>query len=402
MPTASADVHPQGHGENHFRALLKGLDGTTGGRKRKRSDPLDTYTSAARFFPLNFDPFVDFWSVLLNGISAEYEEQGGPRDDQEIGADAEAYEIQLYNNWVKTVPGFSDVIIKFETDPDVLDEFIDAMGVAANGARTDDTGSLKLIGLDYVLKDPLKDKIEPPIPRSRHSTKADRGWNNQTVARLFCPARCDVRGPRQIGSGKKPSARKFPSLLYDMDLFDPNNKRTGFLRGHTLVQTWRHIFTGPASAFNKTRRATKPPKGRIHGLQEPNIRNIINEESWTTVTGTVDLTDMYYTVVDMIERKSDERWVKDLMQFRKDEAPGLSLGGPSKRRKTISTPTSSDSLVGFDDPPILEPPQRPRTQPPTRNGSGEDDDSRNVYRALLPQPLLQDLPPQTTKGLPPL
>ncbi|KAF9230103.1 hypothetical protein BU15DRAFT_69484 [Melanogaster broomeanus] len=105
-----------------------------------------------------------------------------------------------------------------------------------------------------------------------------------------------------------------------------------------------------------------------------------NEESWTTVTGTVDLTDMYYTVVDMIERKSDERWVKDLMQFRKDEAPGLSLGGPSKRRKTISTPTSSDSLVGFDDPPILEPPQRPRTQPPTRNGSGEDDDSRNGDR----------------------
>ncbi|KAF9231700.1 hypothetical protein BU15DRAFT_82089 [Melanogaster broomeanus] len=202
MPTASADVHPQGHGENHFRALLKSLDGTTGGRKRKRSDPLDTYTSAARFFPLNFDPFVDFRSVLRNGISAEYEEQGGPRYDQEIGADAEAYEIQLYNDWVKTVPGFSDVIIKFETDPDALDEFIDAM----------------------------------------------------------------------------------------------------------------------------TRRATKPPKGRIHGLQEPNIRNIMyaavqiyfilsNEESRTTVTGTVDLTDMYYTVVDMIERKSDERWVKDLMQF---------------------------------------------------------------------------------------
>jgi hypothetical protein len=63
------------------------------------------------------------------------------------------------------------------------------MSLAANGARTDDTGSLKLIGLDYVLKDPLKDKIEPPIPRSRHSTKADRGWNNQTIARLFCPAR---------------------------------------------------------------------------------------------------------------------------------------------------------------------------------------------------------------------
>ncbi|KIJ59587.1 hypothetical protein HYDPIDRAFT_118341 [Hydnomerulius pinastri MD-312] len=267
------------------------------------------------------------------------------------------------------------------------------MGVAANGGRTDDTGSLKLAGLDYVLKDPLKDKIEPPVSRSRHSTKADRGWNNQTIARLCCPARSvtEFDADPQVymdlvrsGSGKKPSARKFPSLLYDMNLFDPDDKRSGFLRGHTLVQTWRHIFTGPASAFNKTRRATKPPKGRIHGLQEPNIRNIMyaavqiyftlsNEESWTTVIGTVDLADMYYTVVDMVERKSEEQWVKDLLEFWKDEAPGLLLGGSSKRRKTTSTPSMSDSeddLADFDNPPSSE--SRPHTRSPTRSGADEN------------------------------
>ncbi|KAF9244073.1 hypothetical protein BU15DRAFT_71644 [Melanogaster broomeanus] len=135
-----------------------------------------------------------------------------------------------------------------------------------------------------------------------------------------------------------------PPLMWIPGFSLDQGPRTGFLCGHTRVQTWRHIFTGPASAFNKTRRATKPPKGRIHGLQEPNIRNIMyaavqiyftlsNEESWATMIGTVDLTDMYYSVVDMIKRKSDERWVKDLMEFWKDEAPGLSLGGPSKRRK---------------------------------------------------------------------
>ncbi|KAF9245748.1 hypothetical protein BU15DRAFT_70818 [Melanogaster broomeanus] len=411
MPAATVDGYPQGHGGNHFQALLKSLDGTTGGRKRKQSDPLDIYTSAARFFPLNFDPFVDFRSVLRNGIAAEYEEQAE-------SPSAEVYQIRLYNDWMKTVPGFSDVIIKFETNPDALDEFIDAMGVAANGALTDDTGSLKLIGLDYVLKDPLKDKIEPPIPRSRHSTKADLGWNNQTnLMKIPSEAYMDLV---RSGSGKKPSATKFPSLLYDMDLFDPNDKRSGFLCDHALVQTWHHIFTGPASAFDKTRQATKPPKGRIHGLQEPNIRNFMyaavqiyftlsNEESWATMIGTVDLTDMYYSVVDMIERKSDERWVKDLMEFWKDgrvlysAAPGLSLGGPSKRRKIISTPTSSDSeddLAGFEDPPNLESPRCPRTQPPTRNCSGEDDndgDGSPVRRPVTPPgpPTPDPLPPLT-------
>ncbi|KAF9231207.1 hypothetical protein BU15DRAFT_68527 [Melanogaster broomeanus] len=41
------------------------------------------------------------------------------------------------------------------------------MGVAANGTRTDETGSLKLTGLltglDYVLMGPSRDKIEPPL-----------------------------------------------------------------------------------------------------------------------------------------------------------------------------------------------------------------------------------------------
>lgn len=40
-------------------------------------------------------------------------------------------------------------------------------------------------------------------------------------------------------------------------------------------------------------------------------------------------------------------------------------------------------MVGFDDPPSLESPQRPRTQPPTKNGLGEDDDSGNGDRSSI-------------------
>lgn len=93
---------------------------------------------------------------------------------------AEAYEIQLYNDWVKTVPGFSDVIIKFETDPDALDEFIDAVSA---------------------------------------------------YMRRCCSQVCSYNSMRWA---------------------------------------WSRM-----AHEQMTRRATKPPKGRIHGLQEPNIRNIM-------------------------------------------------------------------------------------------------------------------------------
>ena len=37
-------------------------------------DPLDSFIFPARFFALNYDPYVDFGSVLRAGISAEFEE----------------------------------------------------------------------------------------------------------------------------------------------------------------------------------------------------------------------------------------------------------------------------------------------------------------------------------------
>ncbi|KAF9235231.1 hypothetical protein BU15DRAFT_65063 [Melanogaster broomeanus] len=163
------------------------------------------------------------------------------------------------------------------THPDTLDELIDA--VAANGTRTDETGSLKLTGLltglDYVLMGPSRDKIEPPL--------------------MWIPGFSLDQGPAR-------------SL--DQENFSRYYTFSIQRQAHR-VPLWPHSSSDPVS-YSK--------------------------------------------------------------------APGLSLGGPSKRRKTISTPTSSDSedeLVGFDDPPSLESPQRPRTQPPTKNGSSEDDDSGN-------------------------
>ena len=41
----------------------------------------------------------------------------------------------------------------------------------------------------YILKDPDTDKMDPPMPKIRNPSKADCGWNHQTIARHLCPAR---------------------------------------------------------------------------------------------------------------------------------------------------------------------------------------------------------------------
>ena len=78
-------------------------------------------------------------------------------------------------------------------------------------------------------------------------------------------------------------ASKWPTFLYDHEVpYDPDNKDNGLCRGFVLVrvsprslrlftfsrllQTYRHIFTGPSSALGSHRRGMKPSKAKIHSL----------------------------------------------------------------------------------------------------------------------------------------
>jgi hypothetical protein len=48
----------------------------------------------------------------------------------------------------------------------------------------------------------------------------------------------------RVKSGqKKITAKQFPSILYDMSLYDPQNKKSGFLHGHTIVQVHHGLST---------------------------------------------------------------------------------------------------------------------------------------------------------------
>lgn len=54
---------------------------------------------------------------------------------------------------------------------------------------SDDTGSLKHNGLQYMLNDQGKDRFDPRYSSFKSHGKAVRGWNHPLTARLLCPAR---------------------------------------------------------------------------------------------------------------------------------------------------------------------------------------------------------------------
>jgi len=56
---------------------------------------------------------------------------------------------------------------------------------AAKGARSDDTGGLKMKVVYYIPRNPQQDACIPPITNDK--SKSDRGFNHPLTSRLLCP-----------------------------------------------------------------------------------------------------------------------------------------------------------------------------------------------------------------------
>ncbi|KAG1857769.1 hypothetical protein F4604DRAFT_1931249 [Suillus subluteus] len=371
----STDQHNRS--KDSFKALLRSLDDTSStGRKQKKVNPLDPYLTAARFFRLNYDLFANIFVILRDGILAEFKPEDADHN-QEQNEEIQA-NIHLFTAFSKLIPNFSNLIMKLKREPDSLTSFLKSMESAANAAHCDDMGSLKHTGLQYMLNDPTKDRFDPPILKS-HS-QALRGWNHPQTARLLCPARdiaeFDVDPQSymdKVNAGeKKISAKQWPSMFYDMSLYDPKNKKKGFLQSRVVIQAWRHIFTGPMSALSKDNIgcSSKPGKGKMHHLAEPGIRNIMyatcqmyftasNAESWTPVIRAMDLGDLYYRAVDIIQDNADQQWVKDLMEFWKEVAATDDSG----------TNDNMDNFFGDDTAAADQHDEENETRSPTPNQS---------------------------------
>jgi hypothetical protein len=142
---------------------------------------------------------------------------------------------------------------------------------AAKGARSDDTGGLKMKAVLYIPVNPKKDVCMPPIANEK--SKSDRGFNHPMTSRLLCPQKmlhefdADPRYAININPTSpswsltyscpwlmlahdsamrakfldgtiKIVANDWPAFLYDESMYDPEEIDKGLLRGYFLLRVW--------------------------------------------------------------------------------------------------------------------------------------------------------------------
>ncbi|KAI6143596.1 hypothetical protein BKA82DRAFT_9216 [Pisolithus tinctorius] len=285
---------------------------------------MSPFTSAAFFFPMGMDPFMDFEQVLWDGIQNEFPDplEEPDEDSTAYTQNEKDYHIALYQNFISHIDNGSELVSGFEHERDSLSTFIDELVASAARSQTNDTGSLKWDMLTYMLEDPTTQSVKPPIQKG--DPKSTHGWNHPLTARNLCPIVHLEEFDRNPHAYDQTIHE--PACLYNVKMFDPNNTKKGFLRSQGLVQTFRHIFTSPSSALDPTRRGTKTPQGVAHGLPDPTPRTIAyaaiqyyfalsSTEQWTSAIGGVDLYELFLKIVKVLEDQPDHPWTQEMLHW---------------------------------------------------------------------------------------
>ncbi|KAG6859428.1 hypothetical protein C0991_000706 [Blastosporella zonata] len=138
MSSTSSPSSTSSNNENraHSKAVLKSLQ-NGGSKMPKKNLALRTYTSLAHWIPLGIDMFIDFSLTIYAAIDPSDE------PDEEL--------LSTYEAICTLEPRITDILKYLNKDPDQLTSFIRECEEAINGARSDDTTSLKPAVVTYVL-----------------------------------------------------------------------------------------------------------------------------------------------------------------------------------------------------------------------------------------------------------
>ncbi|KAG6835577.1 hypothetical protein H0H93_016837 [Arthromyces matolae] len=310
--------------------------------RTRGSSKLVPYLKLARWLPLGVHAFMSLQTVLI--------------DIHEEGAEPDNDALHQYNLIMDVEPRLEEFIMYLSKDMEGLTSFVQQLDRTATSAKTDDTSTLRDGILSYLLED-INTNVEPRIPSK--TSKAARGFSHPVTARHLCGIKMLVtfdNNPNafmdSVSEGKlKPLTKHWPSFLYDTDEYDPKDPTKGFMRGFLLLRVYRHIFTGPTSAFTGRRKATKPSKSHIHTMKHVTGRSIAYAaarfalsscEEWCIEDGNFNLWRFFENIVAIFEDDPDDPWVVDTLEWWDQNVPDLV---DTKKRKRCRR-----EAIKLDDP----------------------------------------------------
>ncbi|KIO04947.1 hypothetical protein M404DRAFT_26010 [Pisolithus tinctorius Marx 270] len=236
--------------------------------------------------------------------------------------------LRTYRAVLEAVPDLSKAIDN--ANGQKLEEALEMVQEGVTCCRTDDCGSLKWPGLNYVLLN--TSALVPSIPPT-DTSKSLRGFHHPQLACLLCLHKYISefdQSPNQyvdciLNGDLIFKVWPLPSFLYDQTKpYNLDDIQDGLFHGHVLF--YKHIFCGCSTAVGASTIATKPSKNKIHSIKEVSEFTIAytvvmayftlsSEEMFRKAAGGLVYGDFYCTIISLFEEKETDLWVKETLAW---------------------------------------------------------------------------------------
>ncbi|KAF7359834.1 hypothetical protein MVEN_00708800 [Mycena venus] len=266
-------------------------------------------------------PYVRVYTIVQHGVKMAL------RDSDDEAPEETIEEKRLLQSWrimCEIIPDFSEQMIGLGVNNKLRKQVCTEIQAGLNGARGDDTRSLKADILNYLEPPPALpvpnaegDDQPPKVPKmAAKGTKADRGFFNPLTTRLLMPVKYPATEETfsQIRDGAKPIyGTEIPYFMYrDGMEVDPDDMDEGFLESHVMFATAKHIHQGPTAAL-KGPGVTRGKAGNaaLNGITALIDRDVAyvacqarfgmsSQQNWNMHDGTFNYSDFYWSVVDVL------------------------------------------------------------------------------------------------------
>ncbi|KAJ6524719.1 hypothetical protein DFH09DRAFT_1189310 [Mycena vulgaris] len=345
-------------------ALGNTTDDTPAKKRRKRSSSatlstVDKPIAAAKLFTRAISPYMDISAAMLYGPEHHWGTPVVPVASNTVTIPASELERQqnciaafdkLFSVAPELLEPIKQMYLDIATKPHQWTKMVKLMQDAATSARTVDTNTLKHC-LNYLLPNPAKDVILPPIPKQE--SKSDRGlvhpmlryfilpWVDRLKLPQFPPANAPREEPDVEDADVPPAtneflvlvvagrvdlkATQFPSFFYEEGTYDPKELDKGLLRGDLVLRVLRHIWTGPSSALfglddgipavcNARYHATYKVDREMVAYAGVQARTMLGTADWKRRHGSYNYEDLFNSILTLFADPEDH-WKKETLDW---------------------------------------------------------------------------------------
>ncbi|KAL1666500.1 hypothetical protein GGF50DRAFT_87284 [Schizophyllum commune] len=315
--------------------------------------------------------FLSLTSVLAVGFDGgpDFELEDGAMQKEEkddlLRISRNAQRVAAYSSLAHIIPGLDAFLKAIHHDPATFYVLAKTMQTIANEAKCDDTRCCKEYIPEYILDDPLTQRLSPPL----HSNdKVLRGFNHPVFGAALIPRSYHgawiknmEKTKEAIQQGKiKIDNSSIPMMLYDKKLIQTGNISAGLLRSPVLVRMYRHIMLGKSNAYAPAE--TLPPNcnAKKHGLTQCSGATIAyvacvtrfamcSTNKWNLADKAFKLEHMYREILQFLhlDDENPDPWVIDTLRWWNTQVFGRAEGAEEEDEDETPMFEPSGDLLGF-------------------------------------------------------